>query len=117
MDVLLEDMKNHYVEMQSEPLQSYPAVTKEDSDFSKFAAGVDNIANGDMNKGHANAEDGDSLESYFSKTVEGFHLRNKILADNVEGCSALMDEFIAALLTKLLTTRDGLMLKGDQIIS
>ncbi|KAG5520725.1 hypothetical protein RHGRI_033338 [Rhododendron griersonianum] len=117
MDVLLEDMKNHYVEMQSEPLQSYPAVTKEDSDFLKFAAGLDNIANGDMNKGHANAEDGDSLESYFSKTVEGFHLRNKILADNVEGYSAFMDEFIAALLTKLLATRDGLMLKGDQIIS
>lgn len=83
----------------------------------KFAAGLDNIANGDMNKGHANAEDGDSLESYFSKTVEGFHLRNKILADNVEGYSAFMDEFIAALLTKLLATRDGLMLKGDQIIS
>ncbi|KAF7124218.1 hypothetical protein RHSIM_Rhsim12G0037200 [Rhododendron simsii] len=120
MDVLLEDMKNHYVEMQSEPLQSYPAVTKMFflcNCIKLGGAGLDNIANGDMNKGHANAEDGDSLESYFSKTVEGFHLRNKILTDNVEGCSAFMDEFIAALLTKLLATRDGLMLKGDQIIS
>lgn len=70
-----------------------------------------------MNKGQVYAEDGNSLESHFSTTVEGFHFRNKVLVDSIEGYSAFMDEFTAALLTKLVATRDGIIHKFDQITS
>ncbi|XP_057485762.1 trans-Golgi network-localized SYP41-interacting protein 1-like [Actinidia eriantha] len=116
MDLLLKDIKDHFVEMESEALQSYP-VTEEDSLLSKFSAGLDNIENVEMDNGEDNAEDGDGLESSFRKTVEMFHFRNKILEGKVEAFSTSMDEFIAALLTKLQATRDELVLKLEHMKS
>ncbi|KAL7261253.1 hypothetical protein ACSBR1_006819 [Camellia fascicularis] len=116
MDLLLEDIKDHFVKMESETLQSYP-VTEQDSYVSKFSDGLDNIAIVEMENGEGNAEGGDSFESNFRKTVEGFHFRNKILADKVKGFSTSMDEFIAALLTKLRATRDEVVVKIEQMRS
>ncbi|XP_028056547.1 myosin-J heavy chain-like [Camellia sinensis] len=116
MDLLLEDIKDHFVKMESETQQSYP-VTEQDSYVSKFSAGLDNIAIVEMENVEGNGEGGDSFESNFRKTVEGFHFRNKILADKVKGFSTSMDEFIAALLTKLRATRDEVVVKIEQMRS
>ncbi|KAL6966574.1 hypothetical protein U1Q18_032355 [Sarracenia purpurea var. burkii] len=87
-----------------------------DSYVSKFSV-LDNITNVDTDNCKGNAEDGDSLESYFRKQVEGFHFRNKILADKVECFSTFLDEFIAALMTKLRATRDKLAVKLEEMKS
>ncbi|KAL6969338.1 hypothetical protein U1Q18_029054 [Sarracenia purpurea var. burkii] len=115
VDLLLKDIKDHFVETESETLQSYP-IAEEDSYVSKFSV-LDNIANVDTDNCKGNAEDGDSFESYFRKQVEGFHFRNKIIADKVECFSTFLDEFIAALMTKLRATRDKLAVKLEEMKS
>ncbi|XP_057508982.1 trans-Golgi network-localized SYP41-interacting protein 1-like isoform X1 [Actinidia eriantha] len=111
MDLLLKDIKDHFVEMESETLQRYP-VTEEDSFMSKISDGLDNIENVEMDNG-----EGNGLESSFRKTMEVFHFRNKILEGKVEAFSTSMDDFIAALLKKLQATRDDLVLKLEHMKS
>lgn len=53
-----------------------------------------------------NVGESDDISSRFMKTAEGFHVRNKMLNDKLEGLSSSVDEFIAALLRKLQKTRD-----------
>ncbi|GFZ00025.1 TGN-related, localized SYP41 interacting protein [Actinidia rufa] len=116
MDLLLKDIKNHFVEMESETLQRYP-VTEEDSFMSKISDGLDNIENVEMDNGEGNVEDGNGLESSFRKTMEVFHFRNQILEGKVEAFSTSMDDFITTLLKKLQATRDELVLKLEHMKS
>ncbi|XP_059633606.1 trans-Golgi network-localized SYP41-interacting protein 1 isoform X2 [Cornus florida] len=103
MDLLLKDLKDHFVEMGLEVLPNH----EEDSFVSKLiSAGLDDIGKFEMDNGVVDAADGDDIPSYFRKAVDGFHLRNRILADKVEGFSTTLDELIVALLTKLQATRD-----------
>ena len=74
-----------------------------------FSDSLNNIVDVEMENGWVTAADGDSISSHFRKTVEGFQLRNKHIADKFEGFSSFLDEFITALLRKLQETQDGVV--------
>ena len=74
-----------------------------------IANGLDNIFNLEKDNVEVSVVDGDHMSS-FSKTVEGFQLRNKILAVKFGHFSSFLDEFIAALLRKLQATKGEVML-------
>lgn len=77
---------------------------------------LDNISDLEKDNGEVSAVDGDFILS-FSKTVEGFQLRNKILAEKFGRFSSYLDEFIAALLKKLQVTRDEFVVVFEHIES
>ncbi|CAH2041074.1 unnamed protein product [Thlaspi arvense] len=116
MDLLLKDIKDHFTEIGSETLQSYP-IKKESSYLSKFSAGLNDLANIGMGNGDGRTEGNDSIESYFRQTMEAFRFRDKILADKLEGFSTSMDEFIVSILTKLQATRDVVIVQVQQMRS
>lgn len=67
---------------------------------------IDDIDNIEMYDNEVTVLDADDITSCFRKTAEGFQMRTKILTDTFEHFSVSIDEFIAALLRKLQTTRD-----------
>lgn len=81
----------------------------------KLLADLENNTKVELDNGEGHAEGGDSFESYFRKTVEGLHSKNKILADKFEGFSASMEEIIAFLLTKLQAIRNEVVAKLGQV--
>ncbi|KAA8529685.1 hypothetical protein F0562_034215 [Nyssa sinensis] len=100
MDFLFEDIKGHFVEMGLEMLQNHSFA--EDFYASKLvSAGFENIGNVEMHNGELNEADGDNIASYFTKAVEEFNMRNKILTDEAKGFFTCMNEFIAALSSKI----------------
>ena len=70
-----------------------------------------------MANDEANPVDSNDLSSLFRKTVDGFHSRNRILGDKIEGFSNHMDEFMAVLFQKLHATRDEVIVVLDHVES
>ena len=81
-----------------------------------IANGLDNIFNLEKDNGEVSVVDGDHMSS-FSKTVEGFRLRNKILAKKFGHFSSFLDEFIPALLRELQATKGEVMVVFEHIES
>ncbi|KAK9276127.1 hypothetical protein L1049_005658 [Liquidambar formosana] len=117
MDIIVKNIRDHFIEMGAEKLQN-DLVIEEDSYVTKlFSNGLDNTVNIEMDNGEVIAADGDDISSDYRKTVEALHLRNKFLADKVEGFSSFMDEFTAALLRKLQATSDEVIVIFENMTS
>ncbi|XP_009769668.1 trans-Golgi network-localized SYP41-interacting protein 1 [Nicotiana sylvestris] len=103
MDLLLKEIWDSFSEIDSGMLPNSPV--KDDTSFSTPSVSVVNdglieeVANGE-----ANAIDGD-ITLHLGKTVDGFQLRNKILAENIGCYSQLMDDSIRTILKKLQLTK------------
>ncbi|KAL9423770.1 hypothetical protein AB3S75_035790 [Citrus x aurantiifolia] len=97
MELIVEDIRIGVVGKGS-------AVTEGNSDVTKSF--IDDIDNIEMYDNEVTVLDTDDITSCFRKTAEGFQMRTKILTDTFEHFSVSIDEFIAALLRKLQTTRD-----------
>lgn len=85
------------------------------SDLNKFF--INDLDNNEIEDDEVLVADVDNISSSFRKTADGFRMRNKILADKLEGFSSFLDEFIAALLRKLQTTRDEVIKMAQSIES
>ncbi|KAL9420774.1 hypothetical protein AB3S75_038363 [Citrus x aurantiifolia] len=97
MELIVEDIRIGVVGKGS-------AITEGNSDVTKSF--IDDIDNIEMYDNEVTVLDADDITSCFRKTAEGFQMRTKILTDTFEHFSVSIDEFIAALLRKLQTTRD-----------
>ncbi|XP_004239495.2 trans-Golgi network-localized SYP41-interacting protein 1 [Solanum lycopersicum] len=104
MDLLLKEIWDYFSEVDTEVLPDSP--TKDDSSFSIPSVSVVNDAlNEEVANGEPNATDGDNITFHLGKIVDGFELRNKILAENIGCYSASMDDLIKAILRKLELTK------------
>ncbi|XP_055810432.1 trans-Golgi network-localized SYP41-interacting protein 1 [Solanum dulcamara] len=105
MDLLLKEIWDSFSEVDTEVLPDSP--TKDDSSFSipSVLSVVNDALNEEVASGEPNATDGDSVTLHLGKIVDGFQLRNKILAENIGCYSALMDDLIKAILKKLELTK------------
>ncbi|XP_016547123.2 trans-Golgi network-localized SYP41-interacting protein 1 isoform X2 [Capsicum annuum] len=104
MDLLLKEIWDSLSEVYPEVLPDSP--TKDDSSFSIPSVSVFNDAlNEEVANGEPSATDGDNITFHIGKIVDGFQLRNKILAENIGSYSRLMDDLIKAILKKLELTK------------
>ncbi|KAF5746512.1 hypothetical protein HS088_TW06G00683 [Tripterygium wilfordii] len=117
MDLILKDIRDHFVNRSSEVLQSHPFMQEDIYLAKPLLRDLEDTVNLRTEDGEVNAADGDNISICFRKTVEGFQLRNKLLADNFESCSTFVDGFISALLSKLKETRDAVKIMSDYMES
>ncbi|XP_059316365.1 trans-Golgi network-localized SYP41-interacting protein 1 [Lycium ferocissimum] len=104
MDLILKEIRDSFSKIETEVLPDSP--TKDDSSFSIPSVYVVNDAlNEEFTNGEPNATDGDNVTLHLGKIVDGFQLRNKILAENIGSYSALMDDLIKDILKKLELTK------------
>lgn len=104
MDLLLKEIWGSFSEVDTEVLPDSP--TKDDSSFSIPSVSVVNDAlKEEVANSEPNASDGDNITLHLGKIVDGFELRNKILAENIGCYSASMDDLIKAILRKLELTK------------
>ncbi|XP_049403008.1 trans-Golgi network-localized SYP41-interacting protein 1 isoform X1 [Solanum stenotomum] len=104
MDLLLKEIWDSFSEVDTEVLPDSP--TKDDPSFSIPSVSVVNDAlKEEVANGEPNATDGDNITLHLGKIVDGFELRNKILAENIGCYSASMDDLIKAILRKLELTK------------
>ncbi|KAK6922336.1 hypothetical protein RJ641_012843 [Dillenia turbinata] len=117
MDLLLRNLETHFADVGRKSPQDH-LVIEEDSHLSKlFSVDVENIMNLEMNNGEVTAADRDNIPLYLSKIVEGFHLKDKALAEKFERLSTLADEFFSHLLEELQATKDSIVVTVDQVES
>ncbi|XP_031269852.1 myosin-11 [Pistacia vera] len=103
MDLVIKHIMDQVVGIgPGEPLN--PPDNEGSSDVNKFF--INDLDNIEIEDDEVLVADADNISSSFRKMAEGFRMRNKILADKLEGFLTFLDEFIAALLRKLQTTRD-----------
>ncbi|XP_050276389.1 trans-Golgi network-localized SYP41-interacting protein 1 [Quercus robur] len=117
MDLILKNIKTHFVEVDLEKLQSHHVMEDDLNVMNSFSDSLNNIVDVEIDNSWVSAADGDNISSQFRKTVEGFQSRNKIIYDKVEGFSSFIDECIAGLLRKLQETQDGVVFVLDHIES
>lgn len=104
MDLLLKEIWDYFTEVDTQVLPGSPTV--DDLSFSIPSVSlVNNALDEEVANGEPNATDGDSIALHLGKIVDGFQLRNKILAENIGCYSALMDDLIKAILKKLELTK------------
>ncbi|KAL0385422.1 UNVERIFIED_CONTAM: hypothetical protein Sradi_2936500 [Sesamum radiatum] len=109
MDVVLKEMGDCFLEMDTILLQN-SHVTEDDSSIStKLPSTTDIAFDKEMLNDEVNAVDSESIMFHIEKMNERFHLKGKMLADKFENLSMLMDESNAALLRRLYTTKDRIM--------
>ncbi|CAA3026320.1 Hypothetical predicted protein [Olea europaea subsp. europaea] len=109
IDLLLKEMKDCFLEINSDvPQNSF--VVEDDSSISNILpSSFDNICNVEVVNGEVNATDGDNMLLHIGKMVEGFHLKDKIIADKFKNLSAFTDESNSTLLRKLYITKDRMI--------
>ncbi|KAK7842504.1 hypothetical protein CFP56_013697 [Quercus suber] len=117
MDLILKNIKTHFVEVDLEELQSHHVMEDDSMVMNSFSDSLNNIVDVEIDNSWVSAADGDNISSHFRKTVEGFQSRNKIIYDKVEGFSSFIDECIAGLLRKLQETQDGVVFVLEHIES
>uniref|UniRef100_A0A2P2J7X2 Uncharacterized protein MANES_12G018200 n=1 Tax=Rhizophora mucronata TaxID=61149 RepID=A0A2P2J7X2_RHIMU len=113
MDLIIKDICNHLVDTGSEMLQKEHPVMEEYSRMFPYDLG--NIIDMEMYNGEVNAADIDNVSLYLKSIVEGLQLRNKVVAENFEGFFVFIDEFIEALLRKLTTTKDTVIMIAKHV--
>ncbi|KAJ0095780.1 hypothetical protein Patl1_16827 [Pistacia atlantica] len=114
MDLVIKHIMDQVVGIgPGEPLS--PPDNEGSSDVNKFF--INDLDNIEIEDDEVLVADADNISSSFRKIAEGFRMRNKILADKLEGFLTFLDEFIAALLRKLQTTRDEVIKMAQSIES
>ncbi|MCD7463045.1 hypothetical protein HAX54_049852 [Datura stramonium] len=104
MDFFLKEIWDSLSDVGTEVLSDSP--TKDASSFSIPSVSVVNDAlNEEVSNCEPNATGGDDITLHLGKIVDGFQLRNKILAENIGCYSALMDDLIKVILKKLELTK------------
>ncbi|KAL2547157.1 hypothetical protein Fot_16390 [Forsythia ovata] len=109
MDILLKEIKDYFHEMDSDVLQNGPVMEDDLPISSTFPSSLDNVLNVEMVDGEVYAADDESMSLRIGKLVEGFYLKDKILADKFDDFSKCMDESNAAMLRKLDITKDRMI--------
>ncbi|CAI9779378.1 unnamed protein product [Fraxinus pennsylvanica] len=109
IDLLLKEMKDCFLEIDSDEPQSSSVVEDDSSISNILPSSCDNIRNVEVVNGEVNAADGENLLLHIGKMVEGFHLKDKIIADKFENLSAFTDEYNSTLLRKLYITKDRMI--------
>ncbi|XP_043723243.1 putative leucine-rich repeat-containing protein DDB_G0290503 isoform X2 [Telopea speciosissima] len=90
--------------------QHPPPGNEEDPYMAKLSsANLDSMPNGTMVNSETRAVDLENISTCLTKAVEGFSMKNKLLADKFEGFSSSMDELIAFLISALRATRDDVI--------
>ncbi|EXB82445.1 hypothetical protein L484_027619 [Morus notabilis] len=108
MDDIIGHIKDRFLGLGLEDIEEDFRPTKSITDS------LDDTFNFEKENGEVSVADGDHVSS-FGKTVEGFRLRNKILAERFERFSLFIDEFIAALLRKLQATKEEVVVVFEHI--
>ncbi|KAL2510310.1 hypothetical protein Fot_33957 [Forsythia ovata] len=117
MDLLLKEMKDCFLEIDSDVPQN-SSVVEDDSSISNILPSTfDNTRNMEVVNCEVDVADGESILLHIGKMVEGFHQKDKILADKFEYISAFMDESNATLLRKLYITKDRMISMLERIKS
>ncbi|KAK4381955.1 hypothetical protein Sango_2917500 [Sesamum angolense] len=109
MDVLLKEMGDFFLEMDTIVLQNSHVTEDESSISTKLPSTADIAFDKEILNDEVNAVDSESIMSHIEKMNERFHLKGKMLADKFENLSTLMDESNAALLRRLYTTKDRIV--------
>ncbi|KAL0004423.1 hypothetical protein SO802_011984 [Lithocarpus litseifolius] len=117
MDLILKNIRTHFVEVDIEELQSHHVMEDDSNVINSFSDSLNNIVDVEIDNSWVSAADDDNISSHFRKTVEGFQSRNKIIYDKVEGFSSFIDECIAGLLRKLQETQDDVVFVLEHIES
>lgn len=117
MDVVLKNIRSHFVDIGFGELQSQHVLEDDFHDTKPLSDKLHNILNVEIDSSWVSDTDGDNISSHFRKTVEGFQSKNQILVDKFEGSSFLVDEFIVALLKKLRAMEDGVVVIVERIKS
>ncbi|CAN1137323.1 Trans-Golgi network-localized SYP41-interacting protein 1 [Linum perenne] len=116
MDAILRDMKDCFANGDSQMLKIYPVM--DDSHARKgFPDDTDGILSSEMENGDVNSADLDNISLYFKKFSDGLQMKNKILAENFEGFSSFMEEFVEAMLSRLRATKDAVIVTFEQMES
>ncbi|XP_077226817.1 TGN-related, localized SYP41 interacting protein isoform X3 [Tasmannia lanceolata] len=105
MGLLIQNIREQFAEKDSKWMQIPPS-TENVPDMGKVLT----VPQFEVHPNGANSETGedlvDSIQSYFTKIVEGLDMQNKLLGSRFEGLSSSMDEHIAVLLQALQATKD-----------
>ncbi|KAK4429747.1 hypothetical protein Salat_1275300 [Sesamum alatum] len=109
MDVLLKEMGDCFLEMDTDVLQNSHVTEDESSISTKLPSSSDIAFDMEMLNDKVLAVDSESIMSHIEKMNERFHLKGQMLADKFDNLSTHMDESIAALLRRLYITKDGIM--------
>ncbi|KAM7269338.1 hypothetical protein ACFE04_024835 [Oxalis oulophora] len=107
MDLILKNIEEWLIHEDSPKV--HPAVEEDLHMMKKLSADVASRLDIGIENGEADTASDDNLSSCFKKTLEEFHMKNKILLTKFEGLSTATDEFIACLTRKLQLTRDNLL--------
>ncbi|MCL7023333.1 hypothetical protein MKW94_017094 [Papaver nudicaule] len=109
MHLLLEGIHDRFVDVGS-GLLPVRASTEKDlhRDFIS-QPDLENFHNDTMHNNEGSAADPNNISSYFTKIVEGFNMKNRLIKDNFEGFSGSMDDHVAVLTEALQQTMDGVV--------
>ncbi|CAI0425783.1 unnamed protein product [Linum tenue] len=106
MDLMLKDMNRFCAKVDSQMLHIHPIM---DDSHSNIAFPYDigsTTLSAEMENGDVDSADLDNVSLYFKKCSDGLQLRNKIVAENFEGLSSFIDQFVESLVSKLRSTKD-----------
>ncbi|XVF43827.1 hypothetical protein PTKIN_Ptkin02bG0071400 [Pterospermum kingtungense] len=106
MDLTIKNTMKHLFDKDLKMLQGYPPMEDMANLARQFSDDIDNIVNVEMENDEVKAVNAANVSSCFRRVAEGFHLRNRILADRFEGFSNFLDESMVALLKNLQATED-----------
>ncbi|GAA0149291.1 hypothetical protein LIER_08508 [Lithospermum erythrorhizon] len=101
MNLILQEVRESIIEVDSEILQSFSSAEDEASPSTIPSSGLDYLLDFELSNGEENSTDADNIVFYIGKTVERLQLRDKVLAEKVERLSAFMDNLILSLSKKL----------------
>ncbi|KAF8408364.1 hypothetical protein HHK36_007513 [Tetracentron sinense] len=115
MNLLLKNIRDQFTGKGSEGLQIGPGTENDPCLEKVLSADLDGIPNDAMDSSEMSIADINNIPSYLANTVEGFHMKNKLLEDKFESFSSSVDEFIAALLRALQATRDEVIVMCEHM--
>ncbi|KAJ7957643.1 golgin subfamily B member 1-like isoform X1 [Quillaja saponaria] len=107
MDFILRNIRDHIVYMIPKDPQTH--VLMEDDLYGEkdFSGGLEKF-DVEVYSVEINDSDTDDISSYLGKNLEGFHLRRKTIADKFDGFSYFIDEYISAILGKLMAAKNDI---------
>ncbi|KAL3649842.1 hypothetical protein CASFOL_006245 [Castilleja foliolosa] len=109
LNFLVKEIADSFGEIDSDVLQNIPVMEDDSSLSNTLLSNPDTDFNIEMPNDKVNAVDSESLLFQIEKMNERFHLKSKTLADKIDNLSKLMDESNAALLRRLLLTKDNII--------
>ncbi|XP_074334245.1 trans-Golgi network-localized SYP41-interacting protein 1-like [Apium graveolens] len=113
IDHILNDINDHFNDMDLNAQQTLPISEEDLFALNRFPDDIHNIENIEMD-GELTADD-ENFTSSIEKTVNNLQLKHKILADVCVRSSSFMDNLIASLSKKLVATRDEFLVVSGQM--